>query len=115
LIFNKRDVRRGSFGRVQYENQLRFERSSGTRRPKATFFAVLASFKNLALSASQLATKYLNQLFIVTREVKGPAGAVQVPADYSELGILLVTATVLGFVLPMLAILFVKSTRFRSA
>ena len=29
---------------------------------KATFFAVLASFTNLALSASNLGTKYLNQI-----------------------------------------------------
>ena len=30
---------------------------------KATFFAVFASFTNLALSASALGTKYLNQIF----------------------------------------------------
>ena len=30
---------------------------------KATFFAVMASFTNLALSASALATKYLNEVF----------------------------------------------------
>jgi hypothetical protein len=29
---------------------------------KATFFAVMASFTNLALSLSQLGTKYLNQI-----------------------------------------------------
>ncbi len=39
---------------------------------KATFFAVVASFTNLALSASSLGTKYLNQIFIVTREVREP-------------------------------------------
>ena len=39
-------------------------------RLKATFFAVVASFTNLALSASSLGTKYLNQMFTVTREVK---------------------------------------------
>ena len=37
---------------------------------KATFFAVFASFTNLALSASSLFTKYLNQIYEVTREVK---------------------------------------------
>ena len=36
---------------------------------KATFFAVFASFTNLALSASALGTKYLNEIFTVTREV----------------------------------------------
>ena len=40
---------------------------------KATYFAVMASFTNLALSASALGTKYLNQWHTVTREVKVPA------------------------------------------
>jgi len=76
----------------------------------------MASFTNLALSAAQLGTKYLNQLFLVTREVRDAAsGAVTVPADYSQLGTLLVTATVLGFVLPFLAITLVRALRLRSA
>jgi hypothetical protein len=102
-------------GQIAMVPMLAWIANSAPDRLKATFFAVMASFTNLALSAAQLATKYLNQLFIVTREVKDPTSAVTVAADYSELGILLITATVLGFVLPMLAILFVKSTRFRSA
>jgi hypothetical protein len=83
---------------------------------KATFFAVMASFTNLALSLSQLGTKYLNVFFLVTREVRDAAsGALTVPSDYSALGTLLVTVTILGLVLPFMAILFVKTTRFRSA
>jgi hypothetical protein len=83
---------------------------------KATFFAVMASFTNLALSASQLATKYMNQIFVVTREVKDPeTGQIVVPADYSELGLLLISVTVIGFALPLLAILVLKRTRFRNA
>ena len=54
---------------------------------KATYFAVMASFTNLALSLAQLGTKYLNQIFVVTREVKDPlTGAIKVAADYSQLG-----------------------------
>src|SRR3546814_246337 len=34
---------------------------------KATFFAVMASFVNLALSANNLGTKYVNEIFLVTR------------------------------------------------
>ncbi|OQW31493.1 MAG: hypothetical protein A4E19_07725 [Nitrospira sp. SG-bin1] len=83
---------------------------------KATFFAVMASFTNLALSLSQLGTKYLNQLFIVTREVKDQAtGAIQTPADYSQLGELLVTQLAIGLALPFSAILFAKLTKFKSA
>jgi len=83
---------------------------------KATFFAVMASFTNLALSASQLGTKYLNQIFLVTREVKARGtGNVLVTADYSELGTLLIAVSVIGLVLPVAAILLVKSLGWRSA
>ena len=83
---------------------------------KATFFAVMASFTNLALSLSQLGTKYLNRIFIVAREVKDPAtGVVSVPAAYGELGMLLIAVTVIGLILPIAAILLVKATRYRTA
>ena len=83
---------------------------------KATYFAVMASFTNLALSASQLGTKYLNQLFVVTREVVDPAThAISMPADYSQLGQLLLASTLTGLVLPFAAIALVKLTRFKSA
>ena len=76
----------------------------------------MASFTNLTLSLSQLGTKYLNQIFTISREVKDAATqVVTVPADYSELGVLLMTVTVIGFVLPFAAILLVKAVRLRSA
>jgi len=75
---------------------------------KATFFAVMASFTNLALSTSALSTKYLNQLFTVTREVTDGSGTITVAADYSELGWLLITVTGLGLFLPLLAIVLVQ-------
>jgi len=83
---------------------------------KATFFAVMASFTNLALSLSQLGTKYLNDLYVVNREVKDPAsGVIQTPADYSQLGDLLIAQLLLGLALPFVAILFARVTRFKSA
>jgi hypothetical protein len=83
---------------------------------KATYFAVMASFTNLALSLSQLGTKYLNQAFYVAREVRDPAtGAVQVPADYSQLGTLLIVQMIIGLALPIAAIAFARLTRFKSA
>jgi hypothetical protein len=102
-------------GQIAMVPMLAWIANSAPDRLKATYFAVMASFTNLALAAAQLGTKYLNQIFTVTREVRDATGAIKAPADYSELGTLLVLTTVLGFVLPMLAILFVKSTRFRSA
>jgi hypothetical protein len=83
---------------------------------KATYFAVMASFTNLALSLSQLGTKYLNEIFIVTREVRDHAsGAIKVPANYSDLGMLLTVQLAIGLALPLAAILFARLTRFRSA
>ena len=83
---------------------------------KATFFAVVASFTNLALSASSLGTKYLNQLFIVTREVREPdTGAITISADYSELGLLLITAGIVTVVLPLVTIAIIQRSRLRSS
>jgi hypothetical protein len=101
-------------GQIAMVPMLAWIARSAPERLKATYFAVMASFTNLALSAAQLGTKYLNQIFLVTREVRDAAGAVTVPADYSQLGHLLVASTSLGFVLPFLAILLVRLTRLRS-
>ena len=103
-------------GQIAMIPMLAWIANSAPESLKATFFAVMASFTNLALSASQLATKYMNQIFVVTREVKNPeTGEIVVPADYSELGLLLISVTGIGFVLPLLAILILKRTRFRNA
>jgi MFS family permease len=83
---------------------------------KATYFAVMASFTNLALSLSQLGTKYLNEIYIVTREVRDQAtSALQLPAVYNQLGDLLIVQLLLGLALPFGAIVFAKLTRFKSA
>ncbi len=79
---------------------------------KATYFAVMASFTNLALSLSQLGTKYLNQIFEITRATK--TAAAQSAANYTELGPLLLTTICLGFAMPFIAIAIVKLTRFKS-
>ncbi|MEP3113688.1 hypothetical protein [Nisaea sp.] len=82
---------------------------------KATFFAIMTSFINLGLSAGALGTKYLNQIFLVTREVKDMAtGEVQVQADYSELGMLLITVALLTLCLPVIIVAVIQSTRFRT-
>ena len=103
-------------GQISMIPMLAWIANSAPANLKATFFAVMASFTNLALSLSQLGTKYLNEIFIVTREVRDHAtGALQVPADYSQLGDLLIAQVALGLVLPFIAILFARLARFRSA
>ncbi len=83
---------------------------------KATFFAVFASFTNLALSASALGTKYLNEIFIVTREVKDKvSGEIQTTADYSELGILLIVVTLLTLILPIFFVFIVNNSKYKTS
>ncbi len=103
-------------GQISMIPMLAWIANSAPANLKATYFAVMASFTNLALSASQLLTKYLNQIWTVTREVSDAAThTVQIPADYSQLGVLLIAATAIGFVLPMLTIAAVKILRLRTA
>ena len=82
---------------------------------KATFFAVFASFTNLALSASALGTKYLNEAFVVTREVKDKiSDAIVTTADYSELGMLLITVLLITLVMPIGMVVIIQNSRFKT-
>jgi len=104
------------FGQIAMVPMLAWIAHSAPDKLKATYFAVMASFTNLALALSQLGTKWLNQFYTITREVKDAAtGAVKVAANYSDLGPLVITAIVLGFCVPFAAILITRTTRLRSA
>jgi hypothetical protein len=63
---------------------------------KATYFAVMAAFTNLALSAANLGTGYLNLVFVVER------------GSYGELGRLMVTAALAGLIIPVVTVLIVN-------
>ena len=103
-------------GQIAMIPMLAWIANSAPANLKATFFAVMASFTNLALSLSQLGTKYLNQIYVVTREVTDQAtDEVLLPADYSELGDLLIVVIVLGLLLPFAAILIIRYSRWKWA
>ncbi len=103
-------------GQIAMIPMLAWIANSAPANLKATFFAVMASFTNLALSLAQLGTKYLNQIFTVTREVKERgSGVVKVPQDYSELGWLFLAATIIGLCVPIAAIVIVRRARLGSA
>ncbi|MGW8195049.1 MAG: hypothetical protein ACWGOX_12370 [Desulforhopalus sp.] len=70
---------------------------------KATYFAVMAAFTNLALSASNLLTSYFNRIFIVTRE------------DFTELGTLMIAVMATGLVVPLISVLLVRAWHHKSA
>jgi len=104
------------FGQIAMIPMLAWIANSAPNDLKATFFAVMASFTNLALALAQLGTKYMNQIFVVTREVKDRAtGGVTVAADYSELGMLFIAVALIGLALPLAAILAVRRARLGSA
>jgi hypothetical protein len=103
-------------GQIAMIPMLAWIANSAPANLKATYFAVMASFSNLALSAAQLGTKYMNQAFVVTREVKDRAsGAVKVPQDYSELGILLIVVTFVGLAIPLVTVGAVRLLKLRTA
>ncbi|MGR9099683.1 MAG: hypothetical protein ACU826_03875 [Gammaproteobacteria bacterium] len=92
-------------GQIAMIPMLAWIANSAPEKLKATFFAVMAAFVNLALSLSQLLTKALNQVFLVAREVKDLlTGEVTVPADYSHLGDLMILVMSIGLVMPLAAI-----------
>jgi hypothetical protein len=103
-------------GQIAMIPMLAWIANSAPANLKATYFAVMASFSNLALSAAQLGTKYLNDVFVVTREVRDRAsGAVKMPADYSEVGILMITVTLIGLLLPLVTVAGVRLFKLRTA
>ncbi len=102
-------------GQIAMIPMLAWIANSAPAHLKATYFAVMASFTNLALSASSLGTKYLNQIYTVSREVKDKGGAVTVAADYSQLGELLIVQLILAIALPFAAIAIIRALRLRSA
>jgi hypothetical protein len=103
-------------GQIAMIPMLAWIANSAPTNLKATYFAIMASFTNLALSTSQLGTKYLNQFFVVTREIRDPAaGAIATAADYSQLGGLLVVQLLIALTLPFAAILAVRAARLRWA
>jgi MFS family permease len=64
---------------------------------KATYFAVMAAFTNLALSASSLGTNYLNKIFVVQR------------SEYAQLGPLMVAAVLIGLIIPVATVVIVNA------
>jgi hypothetical protein len=71
---------------------------------KGTWFALMASLMNIALSAGGLLSKYLNKIFVITREMH-EGGRIIVPANYDDLGWLLWIVIIVGFVIPIVTII----------
>ncbi len=83
-------------GQVAMVPMLAWIAREAPKRQKATYFAVMAAFTNLALSASNLFTSYFNRIFIIER------------GDYTELGILMIAVMVAALVIPVSTVLLVN-------
>lgn len=70
---------------------------------KGTWFALMSSLMNIALSAGGLLTKYLNKFFVISREIKTD-GIITTAADYSQLGSLFWIVILVGFIVPIVVI-----------
>ena len=82
---------------------------------KATFFAVFASFTNLALSAKELFTSYLNKLFVVKREITNKeTNQVLETANYADLDNLIISIIIITLFIPLITILIIQRSRFKS-
>jgi hypothetical protein len=90
-------------GQIAMIPMLAWIANSAPANLKATYFAVMASFSNLALAASQLGTKYVNQAFPIER------------GQYGELGTLMIVVAVLTLALPLVAVAGVRLLGLRTA
>ena len=90
-------------GQIAMIPMLAWIANSAPAHLKATYFAVMASFSNLALAASQLGTVYLNRALEVKR------------GDYSELGQLMIAVAVLTLLVPLVAVAGVRLLRLPTA
>ena len=71
--------------------------------------------RDRALSASALLTKYLNQIYEVTREVKDKVtDEILSIADYSDLGILLIVVTLLTLLVPTISVIIIQKTSLKT-
>ncbi|MGD9174808.1 MAG: hypothetical protein PVF29_11635, partial [Desulfobacterales bacterium] len=87
-------------GQVAMIPMLAWIAKEAPRDKKATYFAVMAAFTNLALSASSLGTNYLNKIFSIPR------------GQYAELGTLMLTISTMSLILPIVTV-FIFNNPFR--
>ena len=86
-------------GQVAMIPMLAWIAKEAPKNQKATYFAVMAAFTNLALSASHLGTKYLNKVFTIER------------GQYDELGMLMISVAVIGLVVPVITVILFNPER----
>ena len=82
------------------------------RGNNATWFALMSSLMNLALTGSSLLSRTLNHIWVVHREIKDAAGHIITAADYSQLGALLWCVTGVGLIVPLIFVFVLYRKHF---
>lgn len=103
------------FGQLAMVPMLAWIAKEAPSKYKATYFALMASFSNLALSAGTLGTKYLNEIFVIVKPVYDRAGVLVKPGVYDQLGPLVITVGLISLFAPLAAILLFTNLRGRKA
>lgn len=83
-------------GQVAMVPMLAWIAREAPQEQKATYFAVMAAFTNLALSAASLGTHYMNRLYVVER------------GRYEDLGGLMIAVNLIGLAVPIATVLLVN-------
>lgn len=86
-------------GQVAMIPMLAWIAKEAPQHQKATYFAVIAAFTNLALSAGHLGTKYLNNVFVIER------------GRYDELGALMITVCLVTLIIPFISVVILRLPR----
>lgn len=71
---------------------------------KATYFAVATSFINSSTQFKFLCTEYINQVFVVSRQLPSASSGATLESDYTQLGSILLVVLVMNCMLPLIAL-----------
>jgi hypothetical protein len=99
------------FGQLAMVPMLAWIAKEAPAKYKATYFAFMASFSNLALSAGTLGTKYLNEIFVIVKPVYDKADVLVKPGVYDQLGPLVITVGVISLLAPLTAVILFTNLR----
>jgi hypothetical protein len=99
------------FGQLSMVPMLAWIAQEAPMKSKATYFALMASFTNLALSASALGTKYLNEIFVIVKPKYDQLGNLVKAGVYEQLGPLVIIVGLISLIAPLVTILLFTNLR----
>ena len=81
---------------------------------KATFLQY-SHLLQICFISKCFGTKYLNEIYVITRGKNKPTNAILTTADYSDLGILLITVTLITLIIPIVFVVIIQKTKFKTS